>query len=394
MGGVMGLRDVELRIRSSRSVTPVTVMALSLTVFLFAPLPPAMAQSMSMPGKFDISGTGAAAYSIPIAVPPGTAGMTPALALSFSSQASNGIVGMGWSLSGLASINRCPQTFAQDGVRGGVNFDSNDRFCLDGQRLVVISGAYGADGAEYRTEIESFTRVISHGTAGNGPAWFEVHTKSGQIMEFGHTTDSLVLAQGKPTARNWAVNKVSDTKGNYFTVTYTNDTTNGQAYPIEIDYTGNAAAGLSPYNKVQFVYATRPDIISGYQAGSLIQTTVRLTDVKTYAGASLVADYRIAYQQSPSTQRSRPTSVTLCDGGGNCLPATTLAWTDVLASSFSQPAVPLSGYGKNGGWVDNNAYPRLLVDVNGDGLPDIVGFAYAGVDVSLNTGTALAPPAF
>src|SRR5262249_31612632 len=125
-----------------------------------------------------------------------------------------------------------------------------------------------------------------------------------------------------------------------------------------------------------------------------IQTTVRLTDVKTYAGASLVADYRIAYQQSPSTQRSRPTSVTLCDGGGNCLPATTLAWTDVLASSFSQPAVPLSGYGKNGGWVDNNAYPRLLVDVNGDGLPDIVGFANAGVDVSLNTGTAFAPPTY
>src|SRR5262249_36268843 len=194
------------------------------------------------------------------------------------------IVGMGWSLSGLPSIVRCPRTFAQDGVSGGVNFDSNDRFCMDGQRLMVVSGAYGADGAEYRTEIETFTRGISHGAAGNGPAWFEVHTKSGQILQFGNTTDSLVLAQGKPTARSWAVNKVSDTKGNYFTVTYTNDTTNGQAYPIEIDYTGNTAAGLSPYNKVQFVYATRPDITPAYQAGSLIKMTVRLTNVQTYAG--------------------------------------------------------------------------------------------------------------
>jgi hypothetical protein len=52
-------------------------------------------------------------------------------------------------------------------------------------------------------------------------------------MELGHTTDSLVLAQGTTIARNWALNKVSDTKGNYFTVAYTNDTTNGQAYPIE-----------------------------------------------------------------------------------------------------------------------------------------------------------------
>ena len=76
---------------------------------------------------------------------------------------------------------------------------------MDGERLVAISGSYGADGTEYRTEIDSYNKIISHGTAGTGPAWFEVHTKSGQVMEFGHTTDSLVLAQGKTTARSWGV---------------------------------------------------------------------------------------------------------------------------------------------------------------------------------------------
>jgi hypothetical protein len=221
----MKKRDVALRVRGSKYLMPMTVMASILAVFLLAPYPLAVAQSMATPGKFDIGSGGAATYGIPITVPPGTSGIVPALALGFSSQGSNGIAGMGWSLSGLPSINRCPRTIAQDGVRGGVNFDSNDRFCLDSQRLMVISGAYGADGAEYRTEIESFTRVISHGTAGTGPAWFEVHTKSGQIMQFGNTADSQVLAQGKPTARSWAVNSVSDTKGNYYTVTYTNDTT-------------------------------------------------------------------------------------------------------------------------------------------------------------------------
>jgi len=364
---------------------PATVRALSPTVFLFAPhATPAVAQSMAISGKFDVGGSGAAADSIPIAVPPGTAGMTPGLALSFSSQGGNGIVGVGWSLSGLASINRCPQTFAQDGVSGGVNFDANDRFCLDGQRLVAISEAYGADGAEYRTEIESFTRVVSHGPAGNGPAWFEVHTQSGQIMEFGHTADSLVLAQGKPTARSWAVNKVSDTKGNYYTATYTNDTVNGQAYPVEIDYTGNAAAGLAPYNKVQFVYATRPDITPAYHAGSLLKTTVRLTNVQTYAGANLVSDYRLAYDTS-ITSLSSLTSVTACAADGSCLPPTSFTATSGSGGTFNAGT---SNYpnGWNFGWPPHANWTPIIGDFNGDGKTDFAFSSSTAVNVLLRNG--------
>src|SRR5205807_1899544 len=119
------------------------------------------------------------------------------------------------------------------------------------------------------------------------------------------------------------------------TATYTNDTTNGQAYPIEIDYTGNTAAGLAPYNKVQFVYATRPDITPAYHAGSLLKTTVRLTDIKTYAGATLVADYQLTYQQSAATQNSQITKITLCAGDGSCMPATNFTWTNASRGSFT-----------------------------------------------------------
>jgi hypothetical protein len=160
-------------------------------------------------------------------------------------------------LEGLSSVTRCPRTVATDGVHGGVLFDANDRLCLDGQRLIAISGTYGADGTEYRTEIESFAKVISRGTAGSGPAWFEVWTKSGQRLELGNSTDSRLLVFGGATARSWLVNKVAENKGDSFTVTYVNDTANGQAYPSRIDYTGNAAAGLARYNLVRFVYQNR-----------------------------------------------------------------------------------------------------------------------------------------
>jgi hypothetical protein len=349
-----------------------------------------IAQTASLPGKSGVSSSGAATYSVPISVPPGTAGMSPSLSLDYNSQsgASNGwlgagVAGVGWSLSGLPAIGRCPRTIAQDGVAGAVNYDANDRFCMDGQRLIATSGAYGADGTEYRTEIESFSKIISHGTAGTGPAWFEVRSKSGQILQFGNTTDSRILAQGKTTARSWGVNKVSDTKGNYFTVTYVNDTVNGQAYPSRLDYTGNDAASLAPYNSVQFVYDTsRTDVLPIYHAGSLIKTTVRLTRVQTYSGSSLVGDYRLAYQQGSATGRSQLVSVTLCDGAGNCLPATTFGWQN----GSTTPTVAANVAGQNGTLVAAVPY---LGDFNGDGLTDILWDSeQSGMsDVLLSNGT-------
>src|SRR3954465_7298047 len=79
------------------------------------------------PGSFSVSELGAATYSIPIQVPPGVAGIEPRLTIAYNSQGGNGLLGVGWSLSGLSTVTRCPMTYAQDGVKGGVNFDWNDR---------------------------------------------------------------------------------------------------------------------------------------------------------------------------------------------------------------------------------------------------------------------------
>src|SRR5258706_13889011 len=218
------------------------VLLLALLSAVIAP-PSVQAQTVAgfTPGSFRVTQTGAGEYRIPIRVPPGIAGMEPKIALSYSSQAGNGLLGVGWTLQGLTFITHCPRTLAQDGVRGTVAYDANDRYCLDGQRLILIAGAsYGADGAEYRTERDSFSKVISYGVAGNGPAWFRVWTKSGDILEYGNTADSRIEAQGKTTVRVWALNKVSDRLGNYLTVTYNEDSANGDYSPARIDYTGNS----------------------------------------------------------------------------------------------------------------------------------------------------------
>jgi RHS repeat-associated protein len=332
---------------------------------------------MATPGQMNVSGTGALSYSVPIIVPPPTAGMGPALALDYSSQNGDGPEGIGWLLSGLPAVTRCPRTFAQDGVHGGVNFDSNDKFCMEGQRLFLVSGAYGADGSQYRTEIDSYSKIIAHGTAGSGPAWFEVHTKAGQVIELGNTSDSRVLpvkADGSGTmvtARAWAADKITDTKGNYLAVHYTNDSANGQVYPTEVDYTGNAA-GLTPYNAVKFSYTTRTDIVPSYQAGALMQTTVLLSDIKTYAGTSMILDYKLAYRAATSAAtHDELISVTQCDGGSaqKCLTPLAFGWQGSRDSlTYDVVANHTAEWSEIAGPVGTN--PILPGDFNGDGLTD------------------------
>lgn len=290
------------------------------------------------------------------------------------------MLGMGWSLGGLSAISRCPTNRAQDGdydgVIDGVDFDSNDKFCLDGQRLVAVIGAYGASGTEYRTEIDSFSKIISHGITPNDPDWFEVQTKSGQVIEYGNTVDSRIEAQGKSEAISWAVNKISDTVGNYLTVSYFEDNTTGESYPTQIDYTGNTNEALFPYNKVVFDYGTevRPDLIVGYVAGSKISTTRRLKNIKPYA-ATMVRDYQLSYEAiEPGDEigRSRLTILKECDALGGCLPETNLHWQGPQADSLTSMDSWGTQYGYNQGWRVGT-HPRMMADVNGDGLQDVGG---------------------
>src|SRR5216684_928349 len=323
------------------------------------------------PGSFRVTESGAGAYRIPIRVPPGIAGMEPSLALAYNSQAGNGLLGVGWSLEGLSAITRCPRTMAQDGVRGGINYDLNDRYCLDGQRLMLIAGAsYGADGAEYRTERESFSKIISYGAAGNGPAWFKVWTKSGQLIEYGNTDDSRIEAQGKTTVRVWTLNKVSDTKGNYLTISYTEDNLNGDYSPSRIDYTANASTPAQ--EAVTFSYASRSDQTPLYQGGSLSRTMNLLSTVKTFASSVEVREYRLTYDTSGTFGRSRLTSLQECSGDGSCIAPIGFTWATETAATRS-----FGGAG-SGSWTGNanGATYSLLGDFNGDGKDDLLGWAY------------------
>ena len=75
-------------------------------------------------------------------------------------------------------------------------------------------------------------------------------------------------------------------------------------------------------------------------------------------------------------------------------------WVALATSNggFAAPFLSLGAFGASasaGGWSSDTTYPRLLADVNGDHLADIIGFGNAGVYVSLATGAGhFAAPSF
>lgn len=59
-------------------------------------------------------------------------------------------------------------------------------------------------------------------------------------------------------------------------------------------------------------------------------------------------------------------------------------------SGFSAPKVWLNGFGTAAGW-SVKFHPRTLADVTGDGIPDVIGFATDGVYVAVGTGKGFKP---
>ena len=326
----------------------------------------------TLPGQFAIDSNGGAQYSVPLTLPPGTAGMMPSLSLAYNSGGGNGILGVGWSLQGLSSITRTPATMAQDLFIGAVGYNETDRFSLDGQRLVPVSGTSYQDPASvYQTELESWRKVVpvfgpNQPAGRSGPDSFIVYTKNGRRLEYGTTPDAQVAASDtNPSIRTWALNKITDLNGNYLTISYLRDPASGAFYPQTIQYTGNALASLAPQRAVQFYYQSRTDVWTSYIGGAPVTTDQLLQSIQTFVDGQLVMSYTLAYDTGQATGRSRLRSITQADAQGAALTPSTFEWQDGEAKFFDvgQALSPT-----NASWQG-----RLIpLDVNGDGRTDLV----------------------
>ncbi|MEM7278615.1 MAG: SpvB/TcaC N-terminal domain-containing protein, partial [Pseudomonadota bacterium] len=334
-------------------------------------------------GNGGVSG-GSASYSIPIVVPPGRKGVQPRISLSYSSSNGNGIAGVGWSLSAGSAIQRCPASAAIDNFTAAPQYDaSRDRLCLNGQRLMVVSGTYGASGAVYRTELDSFVRVTQSGGINSPSSSFSVIRKDGTAANYGADANSRLSASGRSEVKTWAITSTIDVSGNTITYDYSSFGA-GEHLLSAIHYTG--INGSDGSRHVTFTYEDRPDTRSGYMVGGLTRTTKRLQKITTSYLSTTVREYSLSYGAvSTYSARSLLRSVTECAFEGaqpQCYKPTNFEWQE-SAPGFENEQ--LSFYDPDGLVPGGNpavvhADKRWLHDIvpqgdkNGDGVKDWADF--------------------
>jgi hypothetical protein len=356
----------------------------------------------AIPGSFAVGDQGAGTYSIPIATPAATGGLKPNLALTYNHLAGNGLAGMRWNLSGISAITRCQQTFGQDEATVAITYTNSDRFCMNGQRLLTLAGSHGADGTEYRTELDTVQRIVQNGTQGGGPQAFRVDHGNGMSSYFGATADSRVEVTGGSAVRIWFVSYTEDRFGNRINYAYNENGSTGETVPTEVAWTQNSGQSLTAKYKVAITYEGRPadDQRSGYDsAGRQWATTSRIDKIDVLYNAQLINSYDLSYAAASSagTGRSRLEQVAVC-GPTECLPPTvfttqngTRGWGGLTNTTRA--------------WGGFSTYPRVG-DMNGDGKEDIffvgpsntwqvyLGNSSGLLDAVLESGVAVGPNPF
>jgi RHS repeat-associated protein len=361
-------------------------MALSI-LFLVYPLTNAQ-------GDVDLY-TGTSAHTFPIVTPPGTNGMGPTLALQYNSGYSDGWLGFGWGLVGLGYVERHGPNDGPvpDYVDGTDTFVLN----LNGSQKLVYTGidpGTGAAGQYYRTQIDNFMRIQLVGSWQTDAYYWVATDKNGTKYFFGQTSASRAYQPG-PYNFRWYLDKVEDVHGVSWTVSY-GQTNSAELYPNTIAYsqaTGLTCtpSALTSCRTVEFKYKTRTgDVTHSYNTGGRVRLDWLLDYIDVKLGGQLVRRYKLGHTlTSPNPTRgnavaNRLTTITEYGADGTTsLPPTQFKYhvDEAYSSTLGLGHINLTGddqtyfYALGGPFTGSRYSLRectFLVDMNNDGLPDVL----------------------
>ena len=306
--------------------------------------------------------SGQIGYGISIDVPAGVGGLAPKLSLGYDGALGNGILGIGWHL-GHAQITRS--------LRHGVpRYDDADELEISGVgagRLIRLAdGTYRVEGAGNGLKVER---------AGN--RWVVIDT-DGTRYNFGATGEARQeeVRDGEVRTAVWYLQWVETLTGEIILYRYDHD--RGAVYLREIVW------GPGDRYRVALGYEQRPDAVTSWRTGASVELRRRLSSMTVYSSNTVLRTYTVGYDDGRPSSRVASIAMTGVAGSGS-IPSPRFTY----GPRSPGQVMPLED---TAGWALEQRGVTLL-DVDGDGMDDLVSFEMGNPRWKHNLGGRFAPAA-
>ena len=306
-------------------------------------------------GKLEISGSGQATFTVPIAMPPSLKNVGPIINLVYSSGQLGGIAGQGCNIGTISNVSRIATRTDIDGYIDGVDFDANDMLALDGQRLILKSGSYWATGSVYQTEVQSNTKIELQGS---GTAmYFIVTAPDGSRSWYGNYGG---MDATDPTA--FYIVRFEDAVGNYMTYHYTKPF-NASLCISEIKFSAHIN-GLAPLNLIRFNYQAAKRKETAYIKGTTHEKAALLKSIEVKTGDQLFREYKLTYIVDPQLGYEKMAGIQEYNGAGEA--------ASPIAFEYENTQTVIEGSEYNTTYFNNLNFSEIKLsgDFDGDGRLD------------------------
>ena len=308
-------------------------------------------------GKLEISSSGQATYTLPIALPPSISSVGPTINITYASGQNSGIAGQGWNISGISYISRIATRLDIDGFKDGVDFDDNDKLALEGQRLLLKSGNYWEDGSIYETEVQSNTKIELKGS-GNA-IYFIVTSPDGSRSWYGNFGGMHAVDLSA-----YYIVRYEDAEGNFILYNYSQPLNKSLCIDT-IQFSANTISNTNPLNAIKFSYVTAARSEKGYFKGVQIEKAELLNNIKVFTSGNLFKEYRIGHETDPQLGYQRVTQIREFNSAGEGANPVVFEYNTNPDDVNETTALYTDSYSVNSG-------AQLTGDFDGDGRMDIV----------------------
>lgn len=273
--------------------------------------------SPTVNAEMSVNEVGGLTYMIPIEGLKGINNFQPNIALAYNSQSGYGTAGWGWNIIGTSTITKGGKSKNIDGITQGPQFDNDDPFYLDGQRLIKLSDTNFVTEKFSKIKISKqtsgeFSFIIQY-TDGKIGKYKELVSGQNYISKFidsfnNEINYSYQIENNVPRITSVTYGGISSTFSISFD--YKNRTTPTEAFRNGVRYTSksvlSSVTSNSTFDGVYRKYTLIHDYIYGNSTERLIKV-----DVENKTGDKLkplIFDYNVGTKNGVIEKSNKPNS--------------------------------------------------------------------------------------